>query len=317
MNNVIDLIKKANSVVILAHDSEDADAVGSSFAMRLALLGMGKDVKCIFSEIPEERIRFLGDDYVIFDEDSIPTPDLCLCLDCGDVKRIGKRKAIFEAAKTTACIDHHHTNEGFCDADYIDSKAPATGEILYNIFKEMGIEITRDIARQLYAAISSDTGSFKYSNVRPETFKIAAELIGMDIDHAEIARKLFDTESLSVVKFKGYLMNNLEQYFDGKLNIVVAPDSLITEYGIEEKDTGDIVNIPRSVSGCEIAVSIREAKEKNKISFRSNGKYDVSKLAELFGGGGHIMAAGAAFRTKSIAEVKEEVIKYCEGIFNG
>ena len=112
-------------------------------------------------------------------------------------------------------------------------------------------------------------------------------------------------------------MNNLEQYFDGKLNIVLAPDSLISEYGIEEKDTGDIVNIPRSVAGCEIAVSIREAKEKNKISFRSNGKYDVSKLAEKFGGGGHIMAAGAAFRTKTIEQVKEEVIKYCEEIFNG
>ena len=317
MNKVIELIKKANSVVILAHDSEDADAIGSSFATLLALSGMGKDVQCVFSDIPEQRIRFLGDNYTVFDENNIPEADLCLCLDCGDVRRIGKRKDIFDAAKTTACIDHHHTNVGFCDCDYIDAKAPATGEILYKLFGEMGVKITKDIAKQLYAAISSDTGSFKYSNVRPETFAIAAELIKMDIDHAEIARKLFDTEDLKVVKFKGYIMNNLEQYFDGKLNIVVAPNSLIEEYGIEEKDIGDIVNIPRGVEGCEIAVSIREAKEKNKMSFRSNGKYDVSKLAEKFGGGGHIMAAGAAFRTKSILEVKDEVIKYCEEIFNG
>jgi phosphoesterase RecJ-like protein len=181
----------------------------------------------------------------------------------------------------------------------------------------MGVEITKDIAKQLFAAISSDTGSSKYSNVRPETFTIAAELIKMDIDHAEIARKLFDTEDLKVVKFKGHLMNNLEQYFDGKLNIVLAPDSLISEYGIEEKDTGDIVNIPRGVSGCEIAVSIREAKDKIKLSFRSNGKYHVSTLAEKFGGGGHIMAAGAAVRNKSMEQVKEEVIKYCEEVLNG
>jgi len=317
MNKVIELIKKANSVVILSHDSEDADAVGSSFATLLALKQMGKKVECIFSEIPEERIRFLGDDYSVFDENKITEADLCLCLDCGDLNRIGKRKAIFEAAKTTACIDHHHTNEGFCDADYIDSKAPATGEILYNLFTEMGVEITQDIASLLYAAISSDTGSFKYSNVRPETFAIAAELIKKNIDHAGIARKLFDTEDLKTIKFKGHLMNSLEQYFGGKLNIVMAPDALISEYGIEEKDTGDIVNIPRAVKGCEIAVSIREAKDKNKISFRSNGKYDVSKLAEKFGGGGHIMAAGAAFRSKTIYQVKEEVIKYCEEIFNG
>lgn len=317
MNKVIDLIKQANSVVILSHDSEDADAVGSSFAMRLALSAMGKEARCIFSEIPEERIRFLGDDYTVFDENDIPQADLCLCLDCGDVQRIGKRKAIFEAAEKTACIDHHFTNVGFCDADFIDPKAPATGEILYNLFTEMGVEITQDIARQLYAAISSDTGSFKYSNVRPETFIIASELIKMDIDHAEIARKLFDTESLGVIKFKGYLMNNMEQYFDGKLNIVLATDRLLKEYGIEEKDTGDIVNIPRGVKGCEIAVSIRETPEKKKISFRSNGKYHVSSLAERFGGGGHIMASGAAVRSKSVEEIKQDVIKYCEEIFNG
>lgn len=317
MNKVIDLIKQANSVVILSHDSEDADAVGSSFAMRLALLGMGKEVRCIFSEVPEERIMFLGEDYTVFDENDIPKAELCLCLDCGDVKRIGKRKAIFEAAEKTACIDHHFTNTGFCDVDFIDPKAPATGEILYNLFTVMGVTITKDIARQLYAAISSDTGSFKYSNVRPETFNIASELIKRDIDHAEIARKLFDTESLGVIKFKGYLMNNMEQYFDGKLNIVCATDSLLNEYGISEKDTGDIVNIPRGVKGCEIAVSIRETPEKKKISFRSNGKYHVSSLAEKFGGGGHIMAAGAAVRSKSIEEIREDIIKYCEEIFNG
>ena len=317
MNKVIDLIKQANSVVILSHDSEDADAIGSSFAMRLALLGMGKDAKCIFSDIPEERIRFLGDDYTVFDENDIEKADLCLCLDCGDVQRIGKRKAIFDAAEKTACIDHHFTNIGFCDADYIDSKAPATGEILYNLFTEMGVDITQPIARQLYAAISSDTGSFKYSNVRPETFNIAAELIKKDIDHAKIARKLFDTENLGVIKFKGYLMNNMEQYFGGKLNIVLATDSLLKEYGITEKDTGDIVNIPRGVKGCEIAVSIRETPEKKKISFRSNGNYHVLGLAEKFGGGGHIMAAGAAVRSKSIEEIKQDVIMYCEEIFNG
>lgn len=317
MNKVIDLIKKANSVVILAHDSEDADAVGSSFAMRLALLGMGKDVECIFSDIPEERISFLGDDYTVFDENNIPKADLCLCLDCGDVKRIGKRKAIFDAAEKTACIDHHHTNVGFCDVDYVDSKAPATGEILYNIFCEMGVEITRDIAKQLYAAISSDTGSFKYSNVRPQTFLIASELIKKDIDHAEIAKRLFDTESLCVIKFKGHLMNHMEQYFDGRVNIVCATDELLKEYGVEEKNSGDIVNIPRAVEGCEIAVSIRETPEKLKVSFRSNGRYNVASIAEKFGGGGHIMAAGAAVRRKTIDEVKKEVIKYCEEVING
>lgn len=317
MNRVIDLINSAKSVVILAHDSEDADAIGSSFAMRLALLEMGKDAKCVFSEVPEERLNFLGRDYIVFDENNIPKADLCLCLDCGDLKRIGKRKAIFEMAKTTACIDHHFTNAGFCDADYIDSKAPATGEILYEIFTNIGIEITPEMAKFLYAAISSDTGSFKYSNVRPQTFLVASELIKKNIDHAEIARKLFDTESLPVTKFKGQLMNNLEQYFEGRLNIVCVTEEMLARYGINEKDAGDIVNIPRGIEGCEIAVSIRETSEKVKISFRSNGKCHVSTLAEKFGGGGHVMAAGAAIYKRSLEAVKKEVIKYCEEVLNG
>lgn len=317
MDKVIDLIKKSNNVVILAHDNEDADALGSSFAMRLALLDMGKTALCVLSEAPEERLCFLGDDYAIFDENNIPKADLVICLDCGDVKRIGKRKAIFDLADKTVCIDHHFTNEGFCDACFVDSKAPATGEILYDLFCKMGVEITTEIAKYLYAAISSDTGSFKYSNVRPETFLAASELIKKGIDHAEIARKLFDTESLNAIKFKGYLMNNSEQYFDGRLCIVSATGEIMEKYKVLEKETGDIVNIPRSVKGCEIAVSIRETEDKIKLSFRSNGKYNVADIAAKFGGGGHIMASGATVCGKTLNEVKQEIISCVEEILNG
>ncbi len=331
MQKVINKILEADSIVILAHDREDADAAGSSFAMRLALIAMGKKAVCCFSDRLEKHLEFMDSDYQVFSGSEIPVYDLCLCLDCGDMKRIGKRAAVFDAAAATASIDHHETNTLFAEENYVEADAPATGEILYRMFLKMGVEITEDIARNLYTAISSDTGSFKYSNVRPETMRIAGELLKKDFDHAEIARNLYDLEPLELLRFKGHVMNSIELYANGKLSIISISDGLLNEYGISEKDTGDIVNVARSVKGCEIAVSVRETKRKIeagdppcereesliKISFRSNGRYTVSDIAGKFGGGGHSMAAGASVSGAGLEEVRAQVIKICEEALNG
>lgn len=316
MEKVIKLIEDAKSIAILAHDNEDADAIGSSYALRLALISVGKKVDVYLSEDIISYLAFMGRDYRLLGED-VPEYDLCLCLDCADIFRIGERKAIFDKAKATACIDHHETNDGFADANYVDAKAPATGEIIYKLLGEMGIGLNSEIAKNLYAAISTDTGSFQYSNVRPETMNIIAELLKLDIDHAQINRLLYDTKDLGVIRFKGRLMENIRQYAGGKLNVVCVKSDELSEFGVAERDANDVVNIPRSVKGCEIAVSIREAGSKIKLSFRSNGKYSVSKIAEHFGGGGHAMAAGAAQSGKTIDEVLSEVVKVCEDVING
>ncbi len=316
MNKITELIKKAKTIAILPHTSEDADAVGSSYALKLALLGMGKDVECYFSGEPEEHIEFLGKNYKLLG-DNTQAVDLAIAIDTADIERLGNRKAIFESAQNTALIDHHATNKGFADANFIDSKSPATGEIIYELLTRMDVKLTREIAVNLYAAISGDTGSFKYSNVRPRTLEITAELLKYDINHAEIARKMYDNEPLASVKFKGYLMQNIEGYCNGMLNIVAVDNKTFEKFGVLEKNSGDIVNIPRAVRGCEIAVSIRETAEKIKISFRSQGKFDVSLLAQKFGGGGHKMAAGASQTEKGLEEVKLEIIKVCEEVLNG
>lgn len=317
MNKIIGMINNADSIVILAHDNEDADAVGSCNAMRRMLLGLNKNAACVFSDRLEHRLEFMDEGYTLFDGQNIPKADLCICLDCADADRMGKRKAIFDAAASTVCIDHHATNVGFADVNFIDADAPATGEILYELFIKMGAAISRDVAKNLYAAISSDSGSFKYSNVRPRTLVIASELLSYDINHAEIARRLYDTETISAMHFKGYLMSHVEQYLGGRLNMVCAPQGLLDEYNVDEKDTGDIVNIPRMVEGCEIAVSVREYSDKIKVSFRSNGRYDVSEICMKLGGGGHKMAAGASVEGKTMEEVKRLVIKNCEEAVNG
>ena len=316
MNKAAELILKSQTISIMGHDDEDPDSIGSCFAMRLALLKLGKRATCYFSAPLEIHTAFMGDDYTVFEENMPCEADLCICLDCADIKRLGSRIKVFESAKNTLSIDHHETNTNFADVNIVDSKASAVAEILYELFAVLNVSIDCDIAKNLYAAISADTGSFKYSNVTEKTMKIGAELIKTGINHAEIARLLHDTDPISVIRCKAEIMQGIECYFGGKLVIVTASDALFEKYGITERDSGDIVNIARAAKGCSIAVSVRETEGKVKVSFRSNGEISVSGIAGKFDGGGHSKAAGAKIIGKSADEVKRKVIEACGEYLN-
>lgn len=315
MKKLAEIIEKSQSIVILGHISEDADSVGSSLAMKYALENLGKDADVILSAPLEKRLEFINAEF-LYPADAKGQYDLCICLDCADMERLGERKTIFETAKNTALIDHHMTNQGFADLNYIVPDASATGEILYDVFGQIGAEVDKRVAEALFIAIASDTGSFKYSNVSPKTMRIAADLLEKDIDNAYISRMLFDTETEKAMHFKGELMSRVETYYDGRLSLIAVRSEEFENSGVAEKDMGDIVNIPRMVQGAEIAVSVRETKDRIKLSFRSNGKYDVGTLAQNFGGGGHKMASGASAINMTFDEVKDKVTKVCGELFN-
>lgn len=316
MNKIIELIKNAENVAILGHENEDADSVGSCYAVKRVLENMGKKADCWFSNDIEPYIAFMGREYEVYDGKA-PEYDLCICVDCGDIKRIGSRKAVFDRSAHTICIDHHETNKGFAEADYIEPYAAATAEILYKLFAEMGVGIDSEIARNLYTGISSDTGSFKYSNVSPKTMMIAAELLKYDFDHSEVARLLYDTADPQVMRYEGYLMSNIECYANGRLCMIKADKTLMTRFGVTDRDAGDIVNIPRKCAGCELAVSVRETDDKVKVSIRSNGNVSASDIAAQFGGGGHARAAGFSCTGKSTDEVSELIKNACEVALDG
>ena len=160
MDSVIDKIIKAKSVAILPHVNEDPDALGSCFAFQKVMRLMGKEAVIYVSGKIEARLDFIGNDYVMYNGDSCYNHDLCVCLDCGDIERITERKVIFDKIGNTVNIDHHFTNTRFADANYVDGTAAATGEILFDLFKEMQITLNSEIARDLYIAVSSDTGCF-------------------------------------------------------------------------------------------------------------------------------------------------------------
>lgn len=317
MDEIIGKINKASNIAVLTHVSEDADALGSAAAFLYAMESLGKPADIYISEKPEDRLNCFGDIFTVYEDNSkLESYDLCVCLDSADLKRLGSRLEIFQNAGHTVNIDHHATNKGYAEADLIRGEISSTGEILYDLFIKMDIKITKPIARALYISIAGDTGCFKYSNVSPKTMRIAANLLECDIEHAGICRRLFDLYKPQVLKMHGYFMENIHEYFNGRLCIVTADDEIFSHFGTSEKDAGDIVNIPRKSEACEIAVSVRKIADKVKVSLRSNGIFDVSEIAAAFGGGGHKMAAGATFEGKTAEEAEKMIVRACKALMD-
>lgn len=314
MQAVIDKIIKAKSAAVIPHINEDPDALGSCFAFAKALRAMGKKAAIYVSGKVESRLAFMGSDYVVYDGRTEHDHDLCVCLDCGDADRIGERKALFDEIGNSVNIDHHMTNTMFADANYVDGKASATGEILVKLFQEMNVPMDSDIAKDLYTAICSDTGCFKYSSVTPNTLRTVADLMEYSFDHAEIVRLLFDCESLAQTELKAEVMSDIRSYAGGRISIVYADEKIGEKYSISSEDIPNLVDIPRRIAGTEIAVCIKNTDSGFRVNLRSNGAADVSKAAIQLGGGGHVKAAGATVRAATREEAEKAVLSACEKV---
>lgn len=311
MQAVIDKIIQAKSVAVFPHVNEDPDALGSCFAFAKMLRKLGKKATVYVSGKVESRLAFIGTDYVMYHDGIQHDHDLCACLDCGDINRIAERKSMFDEIGNSVNIDHHKTNTLFADANYVDGSASATSEILVELFDKIGIAIDDDIAKDLYTAITSDTGGYKYSNVTPKTMRTAADLLEYNFDHAEVTRLLFDSESLAAIKLKAEIMGGIKSYAGGKISLVSADEKIGEKYGISKEDIPNLVEIPRRIEGTEIAVCVKKVDNGFRINLRSNGIADVSSVATKFNGGGHAKAAGATIQANSFDEAEKIVIEAC------
>ncbi len=311
MKQIIEKLRSAQAIAILSHISEDADAIGSCLAMAHMLKKTGKNATIYVNDAIEDRLAFLGNDYVIYNEDTEVVADLCVCLDCGDIKRLGERASIVEKIGNSINIDHHYSNTNYADVNYVEGNASSTGEVIYKLFMEMNIELDDICARYLYAAICSDTGSFKFSSVSPETMHIAAKLMEYNIEHDKIARALFDTYTIEEIKLRAQVMSTIESYGGGKINVVCMNDEMLKKYGIEKKNTPSVVDIARGVAGGEIAIALIQNKDEIRVNLRSNEYANVSEIAAKFGGGGHIRAAGCRVKNTDIEELKKQLIQAC------
>lgn len=284
---LITFLRSCDDVFIATHIDPEGDALGSSIALSLALGQLGKR-SCVFNRDAVPALyAFLPHHRIVTDTapDSI---DTLLLLDCNSRERAGLENANVRFA---AVIDHHLTNNGYGDLRWIVPTAPATGLMVFNLVKALGVTITKDMAVNLYTAIGIDTGIFRYVNTSAECLSAASELVVCGADPAFIADRLFNTFSKGRFMLLRCLLETLE------LHQTVAVASITSEMfadtGTTSADTENLVNFSLQMDEVRVSALIRQVGESSwKVSLRSKGEIDVARVAAQFGGGGHRNAAG-------------------------
>jgi len=315
MNNIIDALKGAKNIAILPHVSVDGDGLGSSIALALSLKKINKEVIVYLEEEIPSVYSFLPGKALVktFDyKKSIagnPPHDVVVALDTGDVERMGERADIFNGARVTINIDHHHTNSEFAFYNYVLPDASATGEIIYKVIKMMGLELDFDTALCLYVAIATDTGGFRFSNTSGITHQITSDLVNNGVNVAEISQQIFDNISLAKTKLMGAAINSLELFENGKIAFISITDEMLKAAGAKDEDCDGIVNIGRSIVGVEVSfVARQKLNGEVKINLRSKNYVDVAAIASMYSGGGHKKAAGFSIN-KNIDILKKMLLK--------
>lgn len=291
------IIEEGRNFALTTHLFPDGDGLGSEVALYHFLCGMGKKAKIINPQKAREIYQFFLPQNAIFiypeERDFIVNCDAIFILDICSWERLGEMKDILKEVKAKKIyIDHHPCRSGFYDLELIDEKASSTGEIIYRFFKRSKQEISPAIASCLYIAIATDTGSFKYSNTTPATHKIAADLLDKGIDHRQIHRQLYESESMEKIRLLGRVMQELKLTPEGIVWNEVTLQTL-SETGATIYDVEGIVEYLLLLGPAEVSILFVETEEGFvKASIRSKGKYKINGIAEKFNGGGHPYAAG-------------------------
>ncbi len=306
LKDVVEKLQKSKKVAIFNHINPDGDAHGSAFALKLALNALGKQAEVFIRQGDDLTKEYKLIKGTKISGLQIPGCDLLVAVDCADIDRLGEFGEIFKG--NTVAIDHHITHKAFADTSLVVADSPATGEIMYDVIKALGVEMTYDIAYNLYLAIVCDTGNFKYSSTTPKTHKIAAELIDIGIPFADITKQLFDSKSIEYLQMYKTGIERLEIYADGRITLLAFCEEDFKAAGISEADADGVVNLPNSVAGSEVGVYIRQREDTFKVSLRSNGKLNVAEIAASFGGGGHEKASGFSMKLP-LEQVKTAVVE--------
>ncbi len=298
--------------LIVYHVRSDADAVGSAFALRELLRLMGVPSICVCSDEVPERLKFLSENAqgsVVVEAGMELGHERVISVDSASPSQLGE---MFERLRRDIdiMIDHHGTGTVYAD-NYIDSTASATGEIIYTIAKKLLNDgkisaIPPHVIDCIYAAISSDTGGFRFANVTPATHRIAAELLEQGANAADINHRLFFSKTPKQMAAEGEAASRLKFYLGGRVASVTIPYSSVQRLDLCDENLETVIDIPRCVGGVEVAFSVRQTENKPlfRVSMRSSVDFDVAAVCRKFDGGGHVRAAGCSLTARDIDEAE-------------
>lgn len=307
LSQVVQLIEQKQHFMITSHIRPDGDGLGSGLALYWMLRSLGKDADVVLRDrVPPAYTVLPGSDLVLVQEDVTTAYDAAFIIECSDVERPGLASL---KDQFVVNIDHHSTTVPFGDINWIDPTAAAVGEMIYNLCKALGTEVTKEIAECIYTALLTDTGSFHFSNTTERTLKIASELVRRGVEPARISQALFYSYPFSKIKLLGLVLSNIQRDESGRIAWVTLDRAMMYEAGACEEDADGIVNHALAAGEVEAVAFFKElAPGAYRVSLRSKGKNNVAKVAETFGGGGHRNAAGCRI-TGEFEDVKRRVIE--------
>ena len=308
IENIKNEINRAKNVVILTHQNPDGDAIGSSLAMQLVLKKMGKEVDVIIPEFPN-TFKFLpGADLVKKEGKETPYD---LTVDATGINRLNGFSKYFEDANVKIQIDHHEVNEMFADYNFVDPASPACAQTLIFIIEQLGVEIDKQIGTCLLTGIITDTGGFKYEGVSAETFEFASGLLAKGVNVSDVYKRVLQVKTRANFELRKIIIERMEFLHDNKIAFTYITDEDMEKVGAEPGDHEGLVEIGRDIEGVEVSIFLRQTEKGFKASLRSNDYVNVSDVALLFNGGGHMRASGCDI-SGNLEQVKDKIIAAVE-----
>ncbi|HUK82108.1 MAG TPA: bifunctional oligoribonuclease/PAP phosphatase NrnA [Verrucomicrobiae bacterium] len=308
---IAELLRTQNSFLVLTHYRPDGDAVGSQIALALLLKDLGKQVDAWNDDEVPAKFRFLPGSAIVQRPPAEPKDfDVVIAIDVSAWQRVGGAAEKIRARKHFINIDHHVSNERFADINWIVPDSPASGQITYDLIKRGGFTLTRDIATCLFAAISTDTGSFTYPNTTAKCLRVAAELVETGLNVGDISRHIYESYPYARLQLLQMALADLQLAHDNRVAYYWVTNEMYEESGAKREDTEGLIDYARSIDGVYVAILFEELPELNKVRISLRSKHpnvDVNSIARRFGGGGHHEAAGARITGES-HEIEAKVL---------
>jgi phosphoesterase RecJ-like protein len=311
---VVEALRSHERFFVTTHENPDGDALGSLLATRLALEQLGKDVVIYLAgetPVPAEYTFMALDDLRRGNLPADAAERVLVAVDCANESRLGPDPETLFSAPLVVNIDHHHDNTRFGDLDLIVPDASSTGEVLRDLFSDLGVELTPDIAEALYTALVTDTGRFQYTNTTPKALRLAAELVEAGANIHRVFQGVYESVQFAKLKLLARALERAQVYEGGCIVVSYLLRNDFFEVGAAEPYSEGIIDYLRAVEGADMAVLIREPPRSDgptrRVSMRSSiDELDVSAIARKSEGGGHRQAAGFSSEA-SIDEITDFV----------
>jgi bifunctional oligoribonuclease and PAP phosphatase NrnA len=312
--------KNAHNILIATHIDPDGDAIGTQLAFGEYLKKCGKSVTMVRDSDVPEKYSFLHKVEDIIETRSLKSNDsfdTVVILECSTIERSGEAGRFIRPGINVINIDHHRDNAGFGTVNWVDIKTSSVGEMAFELFHTIGIEITPTMAECLYVAIMTDTGRFRYSSTSARTMAIAGELISAGADPHKICNEVYYSVQPSSMKLMGKVLNSIEYFNEGRFAVLVLTHEMLQQSGASPSDSEGLVDFTMITKGVIAGILLKEINHsQTKVSLRSNNGVNVSLIAAKFGGGGHLNASGCTVPLP-IDEAKQVILNLFSEAIHG